>query len=178
LPDQHRVSLPVHAPIARHRLPYAGIAALELHGSDISFAPDVGDEHQVEVLVAIDREANASILHAWHPDTNKQTAKNTSFLNSLRLSRTATETGREVSFIKIIDETLQQQTGPYLLKRTGMMPAFQSAMRENTGCAKSKCRKGGLHQPPLLLGKASLGGQKLVAVTVTLGVPGKQCLER
>jgi len=75
LPDQHRVSLPVHAPIARHRLPYAAIAALELHGSDISFAPDVGDEHQVEVLVAIDREANASILHAWDPDTNKQTAK-------------------------------------------------------------------------------------------------------
>lgn len=67
MPDQHRVSLPVHAPIARHRLPYAAIAALELHGSDISFAPDVGDEHQVEVLVAIDREANASILHAWHP---------------------------------------------------------------------------------------------------------------
>jgi hypothetical protein len=31
----------------------------------------------------------------------------------------------------------------------------------------SKCLRGGLHHPPLLLGIAQFGGQKLVAVTVT-----------
>jgi len=30
----------------------------------------------------------------------------------------------------------------------------------------SKCGLGGLHQPPLLLGRAKFGGQKLVAVIV------------
>jgi hypothetical protein len=38
----------------------------------------------------------------------------------------------------------------------------------------SKCWRGGLHQPPLSLDKAKLGGQKLVAVTVM--VPGRHHL--
>jgi hypothetical protein len=36
----------------------------------------------------------------------------------------------------------------------------------------SKWRRGGLHQPPSWLGCAQLGGQKLVAVTVTERAPG------
>ncbi|BAT84465.1 hypothetical protein VIGAN_04185400 [Vigna angularis var. angularis] len=38
--------------------------------------------------------------------------------------------------------------------------------------ARSKCGRGGLHQPPLSLGRAKLGGQKLVAVIKIEGLPG------
>jgi hypothetical protein len=41
------------------------------------------------------------------------------------------------------------------------------AMVVQAGCDMSKCRRGGLHQPPLSLGSAQFGGQKLVAVMVT-----------
>ena len=40
------------------------------------------------------------------------------------------------------------------------------------GIARSKWGRGGLHQPPLSLGWAKLGGQKLVAVTKMDGLPG------
>lgn len=45
------------------------------------------------------------------------------------------------------------------------------AIVSQAGCDMSKCCRGGLHQPPLSLGRASLGGQKLVAVMV-MDVPG------
>ena len=38
--------------------------------------------------------------------------------------------------------------------------------------ARSKCGLGGLHQPPLSLGRAKFGGQKFVAVTMIEGLPG------
>jgi hypothetical protein len=40
----------------------------------------------------------------------------------------------------------------------------------------SKCSRGGLHQPPLLLDSAQLGGQRFVAVNVMVGLPGKHHL--
>lgn len=38
--------------------------------------------------------------------------------------------------------------------------------------ARSKWGRGGLHHPPLSLGKAKFGGQKFVAVTNMEGFPG------
>lgn len=54
----------------------------------------------------------------------------------------------------------------------GTMPARYSAILRKTGIARSKWARGGLHQPPLSLGWAKFGGQKLVAVTKTEGLPG------
>lgn len=54
----------------------------------------------------------------------------------------------------------------YLLYWTGIIPAFSRAMWLKIGWARSKWCKGGLHQPPLLLGSALFGGQKFVAVTM------------
>lgn len=53
----------------------------------------------------------------------------------------------------------------YLLNATGTIPDLYCAIWRNAGSAMSKCCRGGLHQPPLLLGKAKFGGQKFVAVT-------------
>lgn len=58
----------------------------------------------------------------------------------------------------------------YLRYMTGMIPAFQSAIFSKAGLAMSKWYLGGLHHPPALLGFAKLGGQRLVAVTVVMGV--------
>lgn len=54
----------------------------------------------------------------------------------------------------------------YLRKATGTIPARYWAILRKAGSAISKCGRGGLHHPPLSLGKAKLGGQKLVAVTM------------
>jgi hypothetical protein len=54
----------------------------------------------------------------------------------------------------------------YLLNEIGTIPALYWAICKKAGSAMSKCWRGGLHQPPLSLDKAELGGQKLVAVTV------------
>jgi hypothetical protein len=45
-------------------------------------------------------------------------------------------------------------------------------MFSQAGCDMSKCCRGGLHHPPLLLGSAQLGGHKLVAVMVMELPPG------
>ena len=48
-------------------------------------------------------------------------------------------------------------------------------MASHAGCAMSKWRRGGLHQPPRSPASAQLGGHKLVAVTVMGEVlPGLQ----
>ena len=60
----------------------------------------------------------------------------------------------------------------YRRKETGTIPARYSAILRNMGMARSKWGLGGLHQPPLSLGRAKLGGQKLVAVTMMEGLPG------
>uniref|UniRef100_A0A5K1EGG0 Uncharacterized protein n=1 Tax=Nymphaea colorata TaxID=210225 RepID=A0A5K1EGG0_9MAGN len=52
------------------------------------------------------------------------------------------------------------------------MPARYSAILRNMGMARSKWGRGGLHQPPLSLGRAKFGGQKLVAVMKIEGLPG------
>ena len=58
----------------------------------------------------------------------------------------------------------------YLLNATGTIPALYWTICRKAGSAMSKCCRGELHQPPLLLAKAKLGGQKFVAVTTM--VPG------
>lgn len=55
---------------------------------------------------------------------------------------------------------------------TGTIPARYSAILRNMGMARSKCGRGGLHHPPLSLGSAKFGGQKLVAVMKMDGLPG------
>ncbi|GER28601.1 son of sevenless homolog 2 [Striga asiatica] len=56
---------------------------------------------------------------------------------------------------------------------TGTMPATYWAILRNMGMARSKCGRGGLHHPPWSLGRAKLGGQKLVAVMRMDGLPGR-----
>lgn len=55
------------------------------------------------------------------------------------------------------------------------MPAFQSASFMNAGLERSKCFRGGLHQPPSLLSCAQLGGQRFVDVMVITGDLELQC---
>lgn len=63
------------------------------------------------------------------------------------------------------------KSGYYLRKETGTIPALYSAILRNIGIARSKCGRGGLHQPPLSFGRAKFGGQKLVAVMKIDGPP-------
>ena len=65
LPVQLRVALPVLAPIPAHGHP-ARPGALDGHRRHVARSPDVGDEHQVEVGVAVDGEADAALLGAGH----------------------------------------------------------------------------------------------------------------
>lgn len=51
------------------------------------------------------------------------------------------------------------------------MPARYWAILRNIGMARSKWGRGGLHHPPLSLGKAKFGGQKFVAVMKMEGFP-------
>jgi len=57
------------------------------------------------------------------------------------------------------------------------MPALYLASLVKLGCARSKCRNGGLHHPGVP-SPSRLGGQKFVAVTVITGVPGRHHFER
>ncbi|RRT72645.1 hypothetical protein B296_00022740, partial [Ensete ventricosum] len=57
------VALPVLSPVAAHRLP-PGPRPLDGHRHHVPSTTNVGDQDQVEVGVAIDREPDASLLHA------------------------------------------------------------------------------------------------------------------
>ncbi|RWW59243.1 hypothetical protein BHE74_00033834 [Ensete ventricosum] len=63
LPVEVGVALPVLAPVARHGLP-PGLGPLDRHRMHVAGPADVGDQHQVEVGVAVDGEPYASLLHA------------------------------------------------------------------------------------------------------------------
>ncbi|URE17110.1 hypothetical protein MUK42_03921 [Musa troglodytarum] len=65
------VALPVLAPVAGHHLP-PGLGALDGHGVHVAGARDVGDQHQVEVGVAVDGEPDPALLHARHPGAASQ----------------------------------------------------------------------------------------------------------
>ena len=65
LPVQLPVALPVLAPIPAHGHPSC-LRALDGHRRHVSRAAHVGDEHQVEVGVAVDGEADAALLGAGH----------------------------------------------------------------------------------------------------------------
>ena len=59
------VALPVLAPVPAHGHP-PRLRALDRHRRHVAGAAHVGDEHQVEVGVAIDGEADAALLGAGH----------------------------------------------------------------------------------------------------------------
>ncbi|KAK2972365.1 hypothetical protein RJ640_014423 [Escallonia rubra] len=60
------VGLPVLAPVAAHGHPL-GVGAFDAHADDIPCTRDVGDQDQVEVSEAVDRESDPSLLSAWDP---------------------------------------------------------------------------------------------------------------
>ncbi|MCO5555039.1 hypothetical protein L7F22_008579 [Adiantum nelumboides] len=66
LPVQSRVALPVLPPVAAHGLP-AAAGALDRDRVHVAHAAHVGDEHQVEVGVAVHGEVDATLLGTGHP---------------------------------------------------------------------------------------------------------------
>ena len=62
------VALPVLSPVAGHGLP-PGAGALDGDGLHVPGAGDVGDQHQVEVGVAVDGEPDTALLHTGYPAT-------------------------------------------------------------------------------------------------------------
>lgn len=60
------VALPVLTPVYSHSLP-AGPRTLDRHRLDVSGPTNVGDEHQVEVRVPVDREPYPTLLSTWYP---------------------------------------------------------------------------------------------------------------
>ncbi|CAM6092992.1 unnamed protein product [Calypogeia fissa] len=60
LTDQNGVTLPVLAPIPSHSLPVVCFRRLHQDDGHITNAADVGDEHQVEVLVSVDGESDVT----------------------------------------------------------------------------------------------------------------------
>lgn len=66
LADQDLIWLPVLSPVAAHAPP-PSLRALHPHLHDVSSSGNVGDQDQVEVLEAIDREPDAALLTARNP---------------------------------------------------------------------------------------------------------------
>jgi hypothetical protein len=64
---EERVALPVLAPVAGHGLPPRGAVTLHGHRVHVAGAAHVGDQHQVEVGVAVDGEPDAALLVACDP---------------------------------------------------------------------------------------------------------------
>lgn len=71
LAHKHRVGLPVLPPVSAHGHP-PGVGAFHAHAHDVSCARHVGDQNQVEVLVAVDCEPDPSLLSAWNPAENNK----------------------------------------------------------------------------------------------------------
>jgi hypothetical protein len=65
LPIQIGVALPILAPVAGHCLP-TSVGTFDGNRLDIACTSYVGNEHQIEVRVAIDRESNSSFPQAWY----------------------------------------------------------------------------------------------------------------
>jgi hypothetical protein len=59
LADEDNIALPVLAPVPLHANP-ARSRALDVHLRHVAVACHVGDEHEVEVVEAVDREADAA----------------------------------------------------------------------------------------------------------------------
>jgi len=154
---QVRVALPILPPVSRHGLP-PSLRPLDGHRMNITSSTDICHQNQVEVWVTIDGEPDPSFLHTGHSvlSQKQETCVNVCCRSLLWKPQR--------SLIFLI----------YLLKETGTIPALYWAICKKAGSARSKCCKGGLHQPPLLLANAKLGGQKFVAVTIML--PGRHHL--
>jgi hypothetical protein len=66
-----RERVPVGSPVVRHGHPVAPrLGPPDVHGSDGPRPGDVGDEHEVEVTVAVDGEAHPAALDAGHPQVD------------------------------------------------------------------------------------------------------------
>ncbi|ONK67945.1 uncharacterized protein A4U43_C05F5490 [Asparagus officinalis] len=70
LAGEVRVALPVLAPVPGHRLP-PGFRPLDRDGVHVSGAAHVADEHEVEVVVAVDCEPDPSLLMTGYPTLSK-----------------------------------------------------------------------------------------------------------
>lgn len=66
LAHQHRVGLPVLAPVPAHAHP-ARSGPFHAHPHDVTRSCNVGDQDKVEVLETVDREPYPALLPAWHP---------------------------------------------------------------------------------------------------------------
>lgn len=67
------IALPVLPPVLRHGLP-PGLRPLHRHRMHVAGPTDIGDEHQVEVRVAIDGEPYPSLLGTGDPARYHQVA--------------------------------------------------------------------------------------------------------
>lgn len=68
LAHQNGVGLPVLAPVSAQAHPF-GFGPFDAGLHDIPCARDVGDQNQVEVAEAVDRESDPSLLSARNPAT-------------------------------------------------------------------------------------------------------------
>ncbi|KAB8086774.1 hypothetical protein EE612_010298, partial [Oryza sativa] len=59
--------VPLGAPVVRHGHPVRRLGALHVHGLDRAGRPDVGQQHQLEVVVPVDGEPHPALLHARNP---------------------------------------------------------------------------------------------------------------
>jgi len=59
------VALPILSPVAGHCLP-TSVGTFDRNCLHIACASYVGNEHQIEVGVPIDRESNSTFPHAWY----------------------------------------------------------------------------------------------------------------
>ena len=76
------VALPVLSPVPGHGLP-TGLGPFDGHRVNISRTGNVGDEHQVEVGVAIDGEPDPSLLRTGHPATEHTAQRQEKILQEL-----------------------------------------------------------------------------------------------
>lgn len=61
------VALPILAPILRHCLP-PNLRTFDRHGVDVAGATNIGDQDQIEIRMAVNREPNSSLLLTGDPD--------------------------------------------------------------------------------------------------------------
>jgi len=62
--------LPILPPVSAHAVP-STFASFHTHAHDIPCTRNVGDQNQVEVTKAVDRESDSTSLSACHPVENK-----------------------------------------------------------------------------------------------------------
>ena len=66
LAHQHRVGLPVLAPVTAHAHPFS-VGSFHAHAHDVSCTRHVRHQNQVKVTETVDSESDSPLLSAWDP---------------------------------------------------------------------------------------------------------------